>query len=235
MFHEPELNNEHYDDCYFSYDDGYAEAIYVFVEGNHIVERCATQEKIIIAETGFGTGLNLLATMQALREAGLKNKTIRFLTVEKFTLSPDRIKKLIALFSEEIKDVFPIFIEAWKNCFENLSEGWNNFSFTVDSITAEVELFVGDVIPFLESLPTEPDGWYLDGHSPSKNPDMWNETVLGLVGTKSGKHSTVSTFSAAGVVKRGLRDGGFFIKRQKGFGGKRHMIVGWFEQEDSQL
>ncbi len=231
MFHEPELNNPHYNDCYFSYDDGLQEALYVFVDGNRLVERFQTEDSLMVAETGFGTGLNLLALIRALRESGVKDRTIRFYTVEKYPLSPDRIKKLVALFETQLVDELSPFLNSWEQVYSDLGEGETKFSFTVGSITAEVSLFNGDVVPFLESLPESPDAWFLDGHSPDKNPDMWNETVLGLIGEKSDTNSTVATFTAAGVVKRGLRAGGYFIKRIKGFGGKRHMIIGQYESE----
>lgn len=230
MFHEPTLNNPHYNDCYFSYDDGLAEALYVFVDGNRVVERAAELNEIVIGETGFGTGLNLIATIRALRDNDISDTTIEFLTVERYTLSPERIDELVERFGDQLEPEYSAFRESWKSAYESLQDGWNEFSFTVDGITAKVSLFNGDVIPFLESIPASPDAWFLDGHSPDKNPDMWNETVLGLIGEKSKIDSTVATFTAAGIVKEGLRKGGYFIKRKKGFGGKRHMITGMIEE-----
>lgn len=232
MFHEPALNNPHYNDCYFSYDDGLAEALYVFVDGNDIVNRASALDEITIAETGFGTGLNLIAAIRALRDNDIREKTVQFLTVERYALSPERIDELVERFGDQLEPEYSAFRSAWTGAYESLQEGWNEFSFTVDSITAKVSLYYGDVLPFLESIPAAPDAWFLDGHSPDKNPDMWNETVLALVGEKSKADSTVATFTAAGIVKEGLRKGGYFIKRRKGFGGKRHMITGTLETEE---
>ncbi len=226
MFHEPALNNPHYNDCYFSYDDGLAEALYVFVEGNNLVERFHKSQSLTIAETGFGTGLNLIALIRALRIEGIENRTIRFISVERYPLSSQRIYELINRFIEQLSPEYPLFIEQWEKLYPNLSDGWNCFSFQIETITVNVDLFYGDVLNALESIPSQPDAWFLDGHSPDKNPDMWNKRVLALVGEKSGPDTTVATFTAAGIVKEGLREGGFFIKRKKGFGGKRHMITG---------
>ncbi len=233
MFHEPMLNNPHYNDCYFSYDDGLAEALYVFVEGNNLVERFHKSEALTIAETGFGTGLNLIAMIRALRVEGISKRTIRFISVERYPLSVQRISQLIDRFTEQLSPEYPLFIKEWEKQYPNLSEGWNKFSFEVETITVKVELFYGDVIDALESLSVQPDAWFLDGHSPDKNPDMWNKKVLALVGEKSGADTTLATFTAAGIVKEGLREGGFFIKRKKGFGGKRHMITGKISTEPS--
>ena len=64
MFNKPEFNNSHYNDCYFSYDDGLEEALYVFIDGNGFPKRLFETDKIAIAETGFGTGLNLIALIK---------------------------------------------------------------------------------------------------------------------------------------------------------------------------
>ena len=54
-------------DIYFSLDDGLAEKNYVFLQANQLAERFAklsANASFTIAETGFGTGLNFLATWQ---------------------------------------------------------------------------------------------------------------------------------------------------------------------------
>ena len=52
-------------DVYFSRDDGLAETRYVFIDRNGLPGRFAELDRnshVVIAETGFGTGLNFLAT-----------------------------------------------------------------------------------------------------------------------------------------------------------------------------
>ena len=235
MFHEPKLNNSHYNDCYFSYDDGLEEALYVFVDGNNIVERARDLDEITIAETGFGTGLNLLATIRALRENGINNKTITFITVEKYPLSSSRIEELVTHFRDSIEYELSFFLKEWDTLYPTLTAGWNSVTFTIDTIVVHLLLFYGDVSDFLQSIEQVPDCWYLDGHSPDKNPDMWNRDILLSVGKLSDERTTVATFSAAGIVKSGLREGGFFIKRRKGFGGKRHMVIGHYIGESLEI
>ena len=52
-----------FDDPYFSLDNGLNETRHVFLAGNDLPARFAPG--FHIAELGFGTGLNLLATWQA--------------------------------------------------------------------------------------------------------------------------------------------------------------------------
>ncbi len=78
----------------------------------------------------------------------------------------------------------------------------------------------------MQTLAIDANAWFLDGHSPDKNPDMWQPEIMKYVGENSSENATVSTFTSAGFVKRGLKAAGFEIKRVQGFGGKRHMVLG---------
>jgi len=55
---------DNFDDVYFSNDNGLAESDYVFYQQNDIPARLQNHDQphFVIAETGFGTGLNFLNT-----------------------------------------------------------------------------------------------------------------------------------------------------------------------------
>ncbi len=226
MFDRPEMNNDYYDDCYFSYDDGLEEALYVFVDGNGFPERMREKKTLTVGETGFGTGLNLLALLKSLKEDKVSSFSIDYYSVEKYLLSPERVEELWHNFRGSIDEEASFFLALWREYYEKMEEGWNQFSFTYAGGEVRLHLFYGDVLDMMQSLPVAIDAWFLDGHSPDKNPDMWNDIIMSEVGRNTKEGGTIATFTAAGVVKRGLRDAGFFIKRRKGFGGKRHMSIG---------
>ena len=52
-----------FDDIYFSRQGGLAETEYVFMQQNGLPERWRDRKNFVIAETGFGTGLNFLTTV----------------------------------------------------------------------------------------------------------------------------------------------------------------------------
>ena len=72
----------------------------------------------------------------------------------------------------------------------------------------QLSVFHGDVnaaLTELEQYQRQPvDAWFLDGFAPSKNPDMWRQTVLVKLATLSDAGTTVATFTAAGQVRRDL-------------------------------
>lgn len=93
----------------------------------------------------------------------------------------------------------------------------------------------GDAAECYSKLHAEVDAWYLDGFAPSKNPEMWSPQLFEQIGRLSKPGTTFSTFTAAGLVRRGLQAVGFDVKKQKGFGRKREMLVGTFiEDKDLQ-
>lgn len=235
MFHLPELNNSHYNDCYFSYDEGFEESCYIFIEGNNLISRIKPNIPFIIGETGFGTGLNLLALINQLKINSIKDFKIYFFSVELYPLSPKRITELISQFSEKISDELGIWLPIWENSYNNLHDGFNEISFKVFGGEINLNLFIGDVNDMFNNCAFSADAWFLDGHSPDKNPAMWQPNVMSNIGENSKTGTTIATFTAAGLVKRGLRAAGFEVKRRKGFGGKRHMVIGHFIKEDQPL
>ncbi|MDI8750830.1 bifunctional tRNA (5-methylaminomethyl-2-thiouridine)(34)-methyltransferase MnmD/FAD-dependent 5-carboxymethylaminomethyl-2-thiouridine(34) oxidoreductase MnmC, partial [Salmonella enterica subsp. enterica serovar Montevideo] len=85
-----------FDDVYFSNDNGLEETRYVFLGGNRLAERFPVHSHplFIVAESGFGTGLNFLTLWQAFDgfrsehpQATLQR--LHFISFEKFPLTRD--------------------------------------------------------------------------------------------------------------------------------------------------
>ncbi len=67
--------------------------------------------------------------------------------------------------------------------------------------------------------------WYLDGFMPSANPGMWNPELFQKLRSVSHPSATLSTFTAAGQVRRDLQKAGFYPQKRPGFGKKREMLT----------
>lgn len=219
-----ELINKNYDDCYFSIEDGYLESQYVFVDGNDLTNRF--KQSICIGETGFGTGLNLLVLEDAIISGGFSELNVVFTTVEKFILEPSLVEKTLNKLKEVTKLSLNRHMVLYSDLFSSLKNGWNYITIQREWGSLKINLFYGDVLDSFELYPVVNQAWFLDGHSPDKNPEMWSEKLFSYIAQQSENGTTFATFTAAGIVKRGLRSAGFFVKRRKGFGKKRHMILG---------
>ena len=67
-----------------------------------------------------------------------------------------------------------------------------------------LNLLLNDASSAFEQVEAKMDCWFLDGFAPSKNPDMWSESLFRAIASLSHSQTTLSTFTCAGLVKRGL-------------------------------
>tara|TARA_B100000768_G_C11221375_1_gene350704 strand:+ start:23 stop:685 length:663 start_codon:yes stop_codon:yes gene_type:complete len=197
-----------FDDPYYSADNGLAEAQHVFLSGNGLPKRFSPEFQI--AELGFGTGLNLLVALAAWRKSGVKG-ILHFTSFEAFPLTPEQMIKAHEAFPELKK----LAIE--------LASHWGN---TVTLPDLKFDLILGDARDTLPAWPQKADAWFLDGFSPSKNPELWEPTLMTDVAHHTKAGGSCATYTAAGFVRRGLQKAGFAITRTPGFGRKRHMTQG---------
>ena len=242
--------SDKFDDVYFSNQDGLAETHYVFLEGNQLWERWINYQEahFVIAETGFGTGLNFFAVTSLFREFRQKHpdsplKRLYFISFEKYPLPRDAL--------QQAHLAYPQF----SHLAQHLQQHWLNpiqgcYRFHFDETT--LDLWFGDVAENLPQLGDymngKIDAWFLDGFAPSKNPDMWNEQLYQQMFRFTKPQGTFATFTAASAVRKGLENAGFNITKRKGFGKKRECLSGqkthekltalslpWFHSQSANL
>lgn len=230
---------DHFDDVYFSNDSGIDETQHVFVAGNDLDERWQQwpNPTFVIAETGFGTGLNFLVAMRAFNEFRAANpdhplKRLYFITSEKFPLPQQDMQRALEAFPA-LKDE----AQALASLYPMGLEGCHRLHF--DNHSTTLDLWIGDVHELLPQWHSPVNGlidaWFLDGFAPSKNPDMWTDALFSQMARLSKTGTTFGTFTAAGIVKRGLAGVGFTIKKRNGFGRKRDMLTGVFNQDNENM
>lgn len=215
-------------DVYFSNDNGLSETRYVFLQQNRLPERFShhDSDSFVIGETGFGTGLNFLATMSAfLEQAPLSGNGSRlhFISVEKYPLTQADLRKALAAWPELAPLSQPL-IDQWPLPVS----GCHRLLFADGRI--RLDLWFGDIKEMLPQVPHPAtglvDAWYLDGFSPAKNPEMWTQDLFDDLARLARPDATLSTFTCAGFVRRGLIAAGFAMKKVKGHGSKREMLAG---------
>ncbi len=200
-----------FDDPYFCMENGLAETNHVFLAGNDLPGRF--HDGFHVAELGFGSGLNLLATLKAWREAGAVG-ILHYTSFEAYPMRAGDMIRALAAFREldEIADELSTFWQAGTTSFS-----LPNLQFT---------LIEGDARRTLPKWAGLADAWFLDGFSPAKNPELWEASLMAEVGAHTAASGTVATYTAAGFVRRGLSVAGFEVTRISGFGRKRHMTIG---------
>src|SRR5690606_10943451 len=83
-------------------ENGLAETNYVFIKNNHLEQRFSELKKdnFCIAETGFGTGLNFLATCKVWSSENRQEKHLDFISFEKHPLTLEDLNKALSTFHE---------------------------------------------------------------------------------------------------------------------------------------
>lgn len=215
--------SDRFGDVYFSADSGLEETRHVFLQGNQLAERFAALsagESFCIGETGFGTGLNFLCVWQLFEQVAPAGASLDFFSVEKFPLGDDELRAALALWPE-LHAQAEVLLARW----HRRVPGWNRWSFADGRV--RLTLAIDDVAEALPQLPAGcVDAWFLDGFSPAKNPEMWNEAVLAGIARASRAGATLATYTSAGWVRRSLQQAGFAVERTPGFGRKREMVCG---------
>jgi tRNA 5-methylaminomethyl-2-thiouridine biosynthesis bifunctional protein len=212
-------------DPYFSLHDGLAESRYVFLQHNQLPQRWADWHgPFCIVETGFGTGLNFLATWQAFQQHAGPDCWLHITSIEKYPLSRQQLARALAHWPELAE-----LSEQLLTQYPDAIRGFHSLCWPAQRV--QLTLVLDDVDNALSELSGPVHAWYLDGFAPATNPQMWQPELFNQIRRLSCRHphltgtTTLATFTAASAVRRGLQGAGFQVNRPKGFNGKREMLA----------
>jgi len=191
------------DEHYHSVNGALQESIHVFINAGL---KQIKKESINILEIGFGTGLNVLLTIN---ESQKNKQKIYYETLEKYPLSDDIIEELQK--SELLNsDIFKkIHSAEWEKEI-NISD-----NFILRKRQADLIDFMPD---------KKFDLIYFDAFAPDKQPELWTEEIFIKLYNETNENGILVTYSAKGTVKQALRSAGYLVKRLPGPAGKRHMV-----------
>ena len=206
-------------DIYFSTDGGIEETRTVFLEGCGLPKGWQNRDRFVIGELGFGSGLNFLTTWQLWQKTKTPNSRLHYVSIEKFPFEADELSKALSAWPE-LSNFTKQLISAWPGRVK----GFHRLHFEDVTLT----LIHDDIGAALGALDASIDAWFLDGFSPSKNPDMWSTEIMHKLAKLSSLGARLASFTVAGVVRTALQEAGFETEKKKGFGRKRHRLEARF-------
>lgn len=219
-------------DVYFCKENGLAESRYVFIEHNQLAQRFAKLtdfDNFVIAEIGFGTGLNFLSSWQlwqTIYQKNPKNQQLHFITTEKFPLTKTDLQTALHVWQTQEPSLSPLIDELINNYPPPLA-GCHRLQLSSNVI---LDIWLGDACDNLHKIIVNcsVNAWFLDGFAPSCNDELWSEQLFNQIKRLSTTDTTLATFSVARNVKKNLINHGFQLKKVKGFGKKREMLTAIF-------
>jgi tRNA 5-methylaminomethyl-2-thiouridine biosynthesis bifunctional protein len=211
------LISARFGDVYASRAGALAQSRAVFLDGCGLPARWAGRQRFAVAELGFGTGLNMLAVLDAWVRTRAPGAVLNLFSVEGFPLARSDAAQALAAHGE-LAGLADKLLAQWPDG----ARGVHRIDFP--TLGAVLDLAIGDAAEMVAGWDGVADAWFLDGFSPAKNPDMWSAELLALVGAKTAPAGRAATWSVAGAVRRGLGAAGFAVERLPGFGWKRERI-----------
>ena len=206
-----------FDDVYFDAFNPLGEREQVYIDAFNYFRNF---KNIVVAEAGFGAGLNFFLSAQKALKMGCD---LHYISVEKYPLSQDELKsiyesKQFLALKNELSELFSAFYKQYEiiqNELVRLKFYLNNKNEII------LDLYFGDILDFLDESFFRANIWFLDGFSPSKNPQMWDKRFLERLGEFSLKGCVARSFSCARVLKDGLKSADFTHFKLKGANKKR--------------
>lgn len=208
-------------DVYYSVEDGLAETRAVFLSGCGLPAGWQSRQNFTVAELGFGTGLNFLATWQLWQESRDETGWLNFVSFEGFPLDREDIERALLPWPE----LEPLAVQLCQR-WPVRAKGVRQIVWPDERLT--LTLHQGLIQETLPQAEFRADAWFLDGFSPAKNEAMWDDALWPLIAARSAAGARAATFTVAGAVRRGLSSAGFEVTKMPGHGHKRERLEAKF-------
>ena len=209
------IYSKSYNDIYFDKLNGPKETEHVYLNTNNLSKKFKNKQKFVIAEIGFGTGLNFLLTWKLWKENRKTNGSLTYISFENAPLSKKDIERVYKKFKN--LDGYSSFL--LKNIPERCKSTHRIF-IKADNINL---ILIYDDITSLINFNFKADTWFLDGFSPKKNPLVWTDKLFKQLYNFTNLDGSLSTFSVAGHIRRGLLKAGFKVSKVSGYGNKKEI------------
>ena len=196
---------------YHSHHGALQEARHVFINnGLNLKYDC----NINILELGFGTGLNVLVTIDEFMKTD-KNHIIHYFTIEKYPVSEQEVKELDYGSIFQISEILDIYEKTHRINWNETTEILPNFFFTK---------YKDDFFEINNLNLPKIDLVYFDCFGARVQPDLWEKPLFKIVTDTMKSGGLLTTYSSKGSVRRILVELDFKVEKKAGPPGKREMI-----------
>lgn len=209
---------ESLNESYHSQHGALQEAKHVFIKNG--LNRIDFSE-INILEMGFGTGLNVLVSIDEILKKN-QGVSIQYFTLEKYPIQQEEIAELNYFEAFENPKLEEIYYKIHDCRWNEMVEIVPNFKLK----KIQTDFFS---LPKIELPPI--DLVYYDCFGARVQPDLWEKPLFEMVKNKMKRGALLTTYSSKGSVRRNLQELGFTVEKLEGPKGKREMINAWMGEK----
>lgn len=209
----PTLFSARYGQTYGSTHGALVEARHVFLDGSGTAERLAAELPTRLLEVGFGTGLNVAATIAAAGQTPLEIVSLEH------DLLPAQTFAALGYGARLGLGGYDDALVRWRRSLPDPFVQPASFVFQNARVT---------VVPGDARTAALGDGFhavYLDAFSPDANPELWTSAFLARLFDALVPGGRLATYCARGVVRCALADVGFAVAKRPGPPGKRDVLT----------
>lgn len=192
------------------------------------------QASYTLLETGFGLGLNFLATWATWLADPQRCAQLDYVAIEAYPVTAHDLLRSAQALATEATPPDPLvqrvqtLTPQLAACWADLQQGPNHWRLPLvppeDAGQLNLHLYVGEVQAMLACINARVDAVYLDGFSPAVNPDMWSQQTLALVAGLCQPGTHLASYTVAGAVRRRLAGLGFAVEKRPGLPPKRERL-----------
>lgn len=212
-------------DVYATRSGAWGQAEAVFIAGAGLPQRWQQGRCVRVLETGFGLGVNFLATWASLRSSS-RNARLHYVSLEKHPFTSGDLSAALQLSMAsapqaqvtQLRTLAGRLLAQWPP----LIAGFHTLELD-EQVT--LTLAFGDIVELLPGIAGRFDAIYLDGFAPDRNPQMWSPQVMAQLASLAAPGARLSSWCVAGAVRRALAEAGFAVEKRPGFGGKRDCLA----------
>jgi tRNA U34 5-methylaminomethyl-2-thiouridine-forming methyltransferase MnmC len=200
------LYSPQHGDTFHSVHGAISESRHIFI-GLGLGSSADTGDSLRILELGWGTGLNTLLTIEALKGTGT---SLFYHGVEAYPLPVELIKHL------------NYDLMTGLDLLESIHQlPWSKPELVEENVTLfKEEADIRSFQPWQEAY----DLIYFDAFAPDLQPELWTEEVFRRIWECSAYGAVLVTYSSKGSVRRALQAAGFRIEKHPGPAGKREVV-----------
>ena len=193
---------------------GLNQARQTFVAGCGLPAAWAGQAQWRVLETGFGLGLNFLATWAVWRADPARPALLHYSACEAWPVAAADLLRAAPPDPEITALAQQLAAQWW-----GLLPGVHHLQF--DRGRVQLTLLVGDAQALLRQQQPPADSVYLDGFAPAHNPELWSMHTLKAVARCCHRGTRAATWCVARSVRESLTQCGFEVRKVDGTPPKR--------------